>query len=69
MMVKAIDMDGGELDILVDGQLVLHIGQVSDDNVVDLFLEPQGDGGIEEQDKEYSGEPCTHRLIVKRRKE
>ena len=35
-----IDIEDGDIDILVDGQQILHIGQVSDSDVVNLFLYP-----------------------------
>ena len=38
--MKVIDIEDDSVDIYVDGQLVLHIGQVSDDKTINLFLYP-----------------------------
>ena len=41
--MQTIDIGYDDLDIYVDGKLVLHIGQVSDDNTVNLFFYPKGE--------------------------
>ena len=66
--MKKIDIDYDDLDLYVDGQLVLHIGQVSDNEVVNLFFY-QKDGDILEsiihqEDPEHG---CTHELLCQRK--
>jgi hypothetical protein len=34
----SIEIGGFDINIYVDGQKVLHIGQVSDDDTINLFL-------------------------------
>jgi hypothetical protein len=66
-MKKTVDMEWGDLDIFVDGQLVLHIGQVSDNDTIDLFLYPKGDivrSLMAEEGWEDTG--CTHEILAKR---
>ena len=63
---KKIDIKYGELDVYVDGQLVLHIGQVSDDNTINLFLYPKGDIVESIMHQENSNSKCTHELLVER---
>ncbi len=58
-----VEIGGGDLDVFVDGQLILHIGQVSDNEVVHLFLYPQGD--LIKADHVLGG--LTHELIVARK--
>ena len=66
-MGKIVEIEGDDLDIYVDGQLVLHIGQVSDGEVVNLFLYPENGVIIESQiQKEYPGDKCTHELLCER---
>ena len=69
MADKKIYIEHEEVDLYVDGQLVLHIGQVSDDDVVNLFLYPMGDGSIFESiiHKEHPDHGCTHELICSRK--
>ena len=62
----AIDIEGGDLDIYVDGQLILHIGQVSDDKVVNLFLYPKGNLVSTLIIEETSSDKCTHEILVER---
>jgi len=57
-----VDIVYGDADIYVDGQLVLHIGQVSDENIINLFLYPEG-SLIESTNKESR---CTHEILVPR---
>jgi hypothetical protein len=67
--LKKIDIGCGDLDLCVDGQLILHIGQVSDDEVVNLYLYPK-DGGIVES-LIYQMDPdhgCTHEVLTNRKK-
>ena len=67
--LKKIDIECGDLDLYVDGQLILHIGQVSDDEVVNLCLYPK-DGVIvgsliHQVDPEHG---CTHEVLTNRKK-
>lgn len=63
----SIDIKGGDLDILCDGQLILHIGQVSDDDVINLFLYPEGDM-VESILKHEKVDPkCTHEILLERK--
>lgn len=64
MKVKTIDIKGGDLDILYDGQLVLHIGQVFDDECGDLYFYPQDGSVIEEHEKVDVDDMCTHQMLV-----
>ena len=41
MNKHVVDIGGKDIDIYVDGQKVLHIGQVSDDDTINLFLYPE----------------------------
>ena len=64
---KVIDIGYGDLDIYVDGELVLHIGQVSDDEVINLFLYPEGCDLVESlMHQEDSSSKCTHEVLKKR---
>ena len=67
-MKKIVDIrDESGIDIYVDKQLVLQIGQVSDDEVINLYFYPQ-DGNIFESQLNIE-EPehgCTHELLVNR---
>ena len=61
-----VDIGYGDIDIYVDGQLILFIGQVSDDNTINLFLYPKGDlieSIMHQEDKESK---CTHEIITER---
>ncbi len=66
-MKKKIDIEWGEVDIYVDGQKVLEIGQVSDNDTVNLFLSAPGGHILQSM---ISGEdpthPCTHEVITER---
>ena len=65
---KIVDIGHGDLDIYVDGQFVLHIGQVSDDEVVNLFFYPQnGDIVKSIMSEEDPDSECTHELLCERR--
>lgn len=68
-MKQIVDIKGGDIDIYVDKQFVLHIGQVSDDNTVNLFLYPRKNGIIVESimSQEEPGHECTHELLVERK--
>jgi len=59
-----IDIGWKGLDIYVEGQKVLHIGQVSDDNVINLFFKPEGDAGI----LNVPGSSSQYQLISTRKK-
>ena len=60
-----IDIKWRDLDIYCDGQLVLHIGQVSDKDTINLFLYPEGSGVVESVNEDPR---CTHEILVKRDK-
>lgn len=62
----SVDISDGELDVYVDGQKVLRIGQVSDDNVINLFLCPKGKILMSLISGEKPEHPCTHELIATR---
>jgi len=65
---SVISNDGDDLDVYVDGQLVLRIGQVSDDEVINLFFYPKGGNIIESMmHRESSDHGCTHELLCKRK--
>lgn len=68
MNKKTIDIGDTDLDVYVYGQLVLHIGQVSDNDVVNLFFYPK-DGNILESiiHQEYPNNECTHELLCNRK--
>ena len=62
-----IDIESGNIDIIVNGQQVLHIGQVSDDDTINLFLYPSGnlvESVMHEEDKDSK---CTHEILVNRK--
>ena len=61
-----IDIGYGDLDLYVDGQIVLHIGQVSDDNTINLFLYPEGDLIKSIISYEDPTNKCTHEILVER---
>jgi hypothetical protein len=65
---KKIEMGNRELDIYVDGQLVLNIDQVSDENTINLFLYPK-DACICESllHEEDANNECTHELLARRK--
>lgn len=64
-----IDIKHGDIDIKVGGQLVLHIGQVSDEDTINLFMYPEGSGLVESIiHKHDPTESCTHEILVPRRK-
>ena len=63
-----IDIKGGDLDIYVDGQSVLYISQVSDDDCINLFFYP-GKNAIFIKSiisKECPDNDCKYELIVNR---
>ena len=62
-----IDIENGDIDILVDGQQILHIGQVSDSDVVNLFLYSEGDLIESLMHKDDSTCKCTHEILVERK--
>ena len=63
-----IDIEHEGIDIIVDGQQVLRIRQVSDDKVVNLFLYPEKKGTIIKSvmSEEDNDSKCTHELLVER---
>ena len=69
MLIKKriIDIEGGDLDIYVDKQWVLHIGQVSDDEVINLFFYPRGHILESMMHQEDPTNECTHELLVTRK--
>lgn len=68
-MKKWIEIGGGEVDIYVDGQKVLEIGQVSDSDTVNLFLSAPGGDILGSMINEYDPtHPFTHEVITEREK-
>lgn len=65
-MKKSIDIGYGELDIYVDGKLVLHIGQVSDEQTINLFLYPKGELIKSIMSEENPKSKCTHEILLER---
>jgi hypothetical protein len=63
-----INIKDGTIDIFVDRQKVLHIGQVSDENTINLFLYPKGDLIESIMHEENKNSKCTHELLVNREK-
>ncbi len=61
--MRRIDMSNEDLVIYVDGQKVLRIGEVSDDKVINLFLQPEGRIMYPTDITN-----CTYELIVSRKK-
>lgn len=68
MQKTIVDIGWGDVDIYVDGKLVLYIGQVSDEDTINLFLHPQGNGEIMESllHEENPEDECTHELLMSR---
>jgi hypothetical protein len=69
--IKATTNSSGDLVISVEGQEVLKISEVSDDEVINLFLYPIGGAGIQNAENlsdESSGNEPTHELMAKRNK-
>ena len=66
MLKKIVDIEDGELDLYVDGKFVLHIGQVSDDETINLFLCPKGAICVSAMFEEDSNSECTHELLANR---
>lgn len=64
--MKSIDMKHDDLNILVDGRLVLHVGQVSDEKTINLFLYPKGWIGESIIHQENPDNKCTHEILVRR---
>ena len=65
-MMRRIDIGYEDLDIYVDGKLVLHIGQVSDDETINLFLYPKGELIESVMHQEDPSHACTHEIIMER---
>ncbi len=63
-----IDLEFEDIDILVDGQQILHIGQVSDGEVVNLFLYPEGCIIESMMHAEDINSNCTHEILTVRKK-
>ena len=69
METVSIDIKGQDFDLYVDGQLVLHVGQVSDDETVNLFFYPKGGDIIESVVHQFDDTAkCTHELLAERKK-
>ena len=66
MKKTVVDIGWGDADIYVDGQLILHIGQVSDNDTVNLFLYPKGDIVESMLSKEGTDKNCTHEILAPR---
>ena len=67
--MKSIDMEGDDLDVYVDGHLVLHIGQVSDKETINLFLYPMGFMDESMIHREDPSNRCTHEILYERNKD
>ena len=69
MLQTVVDIGEGEIDIFVGNQLVLHFGQTSDKETINLFLYPEG--VLEESmiHKEDSDDTCTHEILITRDQE
>lgn len=63
-----VDIGGGDIDIYVNGQLVLHIGQVSDDECINLFFCLEGEIVESMIHKEDPTNDCKYELLAKRLK-
>ena len=63
---QIIDLGYGDLDIYVEGELILHIGQVSDDKVINLFLYPKGELIESLMHQEDPTSECTHEILKER---
>jgi len=59
----------GGLDICVDGQAVLNISEVSDNETINLFLTPMGVDAVIIETMECTRQkmPWSHELLVRRR--
>ncbi len=68
MKKTVVDIGYGDLDIYVDGQLALHIGQVSDDDTINLFLYPKGDLVKSIMNEEDSKSECTHEILIPKKR-
>lgn len=66
-MKKKIDIESEGVIIYVDGQEILEIGQVSDENTINLFLYPSGDLIKSIIYTEDPSPKCTHEIIVERK--
>lgn len=62
-----IDIEHECIDIMVDGQQILHIAQVSDKETINLFLYPEGDLVESMVCKEGEDNSCTHKILVSRK--
>lgn len=67
MSKQVIDIQEGDLDIYVGNQLVLHIGQVSDNDIINLFLYPQGEIIESLMHVEDNTSECTHEILCMRK--
>jgi hypothetical protein len=65
-MKTVVDIGYGDIDIYVDDRLVLHIGQVSDEDVINLFLYPYYPMVESVLHKEHPAHGCTHEILIKR---
>ena len=64
MKRKKIDIGQGDMDIYVGKQLCLRISQVSDDEVINLFLYPEG----KPSGKGDELPPCEYEILIRRKK-
>lgn len=62
-----IDIETEGIDIIVNGQQVLRIDQVSDKDTINLFFTPSGDLLKSMLSEENKDDPCTHELIAVRK--
>ena len=67
-MKTIVDIGEGDIDIYVGDQLILYIGQVSDDHIVNLFLYPEGNLLKSLISEENPDSKCTHEILATRKK-
>jgi len=67
-MTTRIEPDG-DITLIVDGQPVLRISEVNDDNVINLFLYPLGGAGIQSANNDLTdgNSEWTHELLANRK--
>ena len=64
-MAIELHIEHDDFDLFVDGQKVLHIGQVSDENTINLFFYPEKATIVESiMHKEDKDSECTHELLA-----
>jgi len=66
MNTHKIDIGGKDIDIYVDGKLVLNIGQVSDNEVINLFFTPKSNAHFVYHEKQADDDPVVHEMLAER---